>query len=48
MSLSKDWEKKAPICKNCKKQDNWNALVENLKTGDKYFVCECGNEQDKK
>lgn len=42
----KDWEKNAPICNECKKKDNWEALIENLKTGDKYVVCLCGNEQD--
>lgn len=46
--MIKKWEKVAPICENCKKQNEWDAFVENLQTGDKYFVCSCGNEQDQK
>lgn len=46
MKLTKEWEKKAPACEECKKKDNWNAFVENMVTGAKYFVCGCGHEQD--
>ena len=44
--MIKRWEDKAPVCKKCKKQNRWEARVENLKTGIIYFVCSCGNEQD--
>ena len=46
--MIKKWEKKAPACKKCKRKNHWLALVENLETGIKYFVCKCGNEQDLK
>lgn len=47
-SISNKWEKKAPVCNRCKKQNRWLVLIENIETGDKYFVCKCGNEQDLK
>lgn len=41
-----NWEKTAPTCEKCKKKDKWEACVKNFKTGDIYFVCSCGHEQD--
>lgn len=46
MSVIKEWEDKAPICKGCGQQNKWNARVQNLQTGNIYFVCSCGSEQD--
>lgn len=46
MSVTKKWESKAPACNGCGKKDQWEAYVENMRTGKNYFVCSCGSEQD--
>lgn len=46
-TLQKEWEKEAPICNECKRKDRWNSLAKNIETGKEFYICNCGNEQDK-
>ncbi len=47
MEKKKDWEKDAPVCNNCKKSNRWLSLARTIRTGREFYMCECGNEQEK-